>query len=155
MNTRALLKALTCGHVLALAATFVGCAPLLTAPPGFVEIEGEPYDYRASNADGLVISVRKIDHDPKGDLKFWARALENELRLGRGYALLSTRDVKTAKGLSGKELRFGHDEGASPHLYWVTLFVTESTLYVVEAGGTKALVETHQRELETAIASLD
>lgn len=134
---------------------FACCAPPLTVPPGFVEIEGEPYDYRASSADGLVISVREIDHDPKGDLTFWVRAVENELRLGRGYALLASRDVQTAKGLRGKELRFGHDEGTSPHLYWVTIFVTKKTLYVIETGGKKELVDQHEAALEAAIRSLD
>lgn len=136
-------------------ALFSACAPLLTTPPGFVEVVGQPYDYRAASADGLVISVRAIEHDPKGDLAFWVRALENELRLGRGYALLSSSEVTTAKGLAGKQLRFGHDEGASPHLYWVAVFVTSSTLYVIEAGGTKELVEKNQQVLEKAIQSLD
>lgn len=134
---------------------FSSCAPLLTTPPGFVEVEGEPYDYRAASADGLVISVREIDHEPKGDLAFWVRAMENELRFGRGYALLTTSDVTTAKGLAGKELRFGHDEGSSPHLYWVALFVTKSTLYVIEAGGTKELVEKNRDLLDKAIKSLN
>lgn len=139
----------------AIAVAAMGCAPLMTTPPGFVEVKGEPYDYRASSADGLVISVREIDHEPKGDLAFWVRAMENELRLGRGYALLTTRDVKTSKGLAGKELRFGHDEGSSPHLYWVALFVTASRLYVIEAGGTKELVEKHEDVLNGAIQSLN
>jgi hypothetical protein len=143
------------GVISVLSLVFSGCAPLLTTPPGFVEVEGAPYDYRASSADGLVVSVRAIEHEPKGDLAFWVRAMENELRLGRGYALLTTSDVKTAKGLVGKELHFGHDEGVTPHLYWVALFVTKSTLYVIEAGGTKELVEKNQTLLDQAIKSLD
>ncbi len=131
------------------------CSPLMNPPPGFVEVKGEPYAFRASNADGLVISVREIEHDPKGDLGFWVRAIENEMRLGRGYALLSTKDVQTSKGLAGKELRFGHDEGSQPHLYWVVVFVTEDKLYVVEAGGTKALVDSNESLLDNAIRSLN
>lgn len=132
-----------------------GCAPLMNAPPGFVEVEGEPYSFRASNADGLVIAVREIAHDPKADSAFWVRAIENELRLGRGYALLTVQDVQTAKGLQGKQLRFGHDEGATPHLYWVAVFVTDAKLYVVEVGGTKELVETNETLLARAIRDLN
>lgn len=148
-------RQMVCGALVTLSATFGGCSPLLTTPPGFVEVEGKPYDYRAASADGLVIGVRAIEHEPQGDLAFWVRAMENELRLGRGYALLDTRDVKTAKGLTGKELHFGHDEGSTPHLYWVAVFVTKSTLYVVEAGGTKELVEKNQPLIDAAIESLD
>lgn len=137
------------------AAVVVGCGPLMNTPSGFVEIEGEPYAFRAANADGLVISVREMSHHPKGDLAFWVGAIEKELRLGRGYALLGTSDVKTARGLSGKELRFGHDEGSSPHLYWVAVFVTDSKLYVIEAGGTKELVDKNEALLSDAIESLD
>lgn len=131
------------------------CTPLMTPPPGFVEVKGEPYAFRAANADGLVISVREIEHDPKGDLGFWVRAIENEMRLGSGYALLTTKDVQTGSGLAGKELRFGHDEGSQPHLYWVVVFVTDDALYVVEAGGTKELVEGNEPLLDRAIRSLN
>jgi hypothetical protein len=133
----------------------VGCAPLMNPPPGFVEVEGERYTFRASSADGLVISVREIEHDPKADLAFWVRAIENELRLGRGYALLTVQDVQTAKGLKGKRLRFGHDEGATPHLYWAVVFVTDGKLYVIEVGGTKELVESNEALLEKAIFDLN
>lgn len=133
----------------------LACSPLMNTPSGFVEVKGEPYDYRASSADGLVIAVRELDHEPKGDLAFWVRAVENEMRLGRGYALLDTREVKTSRGLAGKEMRFGHDEGSNPHLYWVAVFVTDTKLYVIEAGGTKDLVEKSEALLEAAIVSLN
>lgn len=132
-----------------------GCSPLMNAPPGFVDVSGGAYDFRAVSADGLVIAGREMKNSPRGDMAFWVKAIENELRFGRGYALLGSRDVKTAKGLLGRELRFGHDEGASPHVYWVAVFVTERKLYVVEAGGTRELVEQNEASLKQAISSLD
>jgi hypothetical protein len=81
-----------------------------------------------------VIAVREIDHEPKGSVDFWTRAIENRMRQRGGYALLGSKDVKTAAGVPGKQLRFGHDEGNKPHVYHVTLFVTDDTLYVLEAG---------------------
>jgi hypothetical protein len=131
-----------------------GCGSSFQAatPAGFVELEDqEQYDYRATNADGLVIAVREIDHEPKGTIDFWTRAIENRMRQRGGYALLGSRDVKSASGVAGKQMRFGHDEGNKPHVYHVTLFVTDSTLYVLEAGGTKEQIERHAAELDWSV----
>ncbi|MBI4702597.1 MAG: serine/threonine protein kinase [Deltaproteobacteria bacterium] len=132
-----------------------GCGPSFAAvtPPGFVELEQgdySPYDYRATTADGLVLAVREIEHDPKGEIGFWTRAIENRMRQRGGYALIETRDVKSADGLAGKQLRFGHDEGQKPHLYYVTVFVTDATIYLLEAGGTKELMEKGTKEVDAA-----
>ena len=65
---------------LALVASLAGCGPSFQAstPPGFVELEDQTqYDYRATNADGLVIAVRELDHEPKGQIDFWTKAIEN------------------------------------------------------------------------------
>jgi hypothetical protein len=133
-------------------------------PAGFVELdETDPaYAYRATTADGLVVAVREVENEPRGELSFWARAVENELRQRGGYALLAQRDVKTHEGLPGKQLRFGHDEGNQPHEYNVTLFVKDSTsmlfwtnssLYVLEAGGTKELMTRHAKALDDYVTS--
>ncbi len=139
---------------LLLALTTVGCGHSFEAstPQGFVELEDqEEYDYRATTADGLVIAVRELEHEPKGTQDFWTRAIENQLRQKGGYALLGKHDVTTKTGLKGKQLRFGHDEGGTPYLYVLTLFVTDDTLYLMESGGTKELVERHREQLEWAI----
>jgi hypothetical protein len=132
----------------------IACGPSFQAatPPGFVELEDQhAYDYRATTADGLVISVREIEHEPKGEMDFWKRAIENQMRQRGGYALLGSRDVKSADGIDGKQLRFGHDEQAAPHLYYVTIFVTKKHIHLLEAGGTKALMEQHAEQLDWAI----
>jgi len=133
------------------------CAPSFqtTTPPGFVELDRDDddpaYDYRATTADGLVLAVREIDHEPKGELSFWVRAIENEMRNRGGYALLESKGVQTSQGLNGQQLRFGHDEGSEPHLYYLTVFVTDEHIYLLEAGGTKKLVEAHQAQIDTAV----
>lgn len=120
-------------------------------PKGFVELDARrPYHYRAVTADGLVLAARVIDHDPKGEVTFWTTAVANQLRRA-GYALLEERDVETDAGLAGKQLRFGHDEGQRPHLYYVTLFVTDSNIYVLEAGGTKKQIEASSEQIDWAI----
>jgi hypothetical protein len=136
----------------ALAALACGPSFKTATPPGFVELEDQnAYDYRATTADGLVIAVREIDNDPKGEMAFWLRAVENHMRQRGGYALLGTHDVKSADGVAGKQLRFGHDEEATPHLYYVTVFVTDDSILLFEAGGTKELMNKHAEQLDWAL----
>jgi hypothetical protein len=129
------------------ASGLVGCsAPFQSiTPSGFVELETRDTDYkhRVTNADGLVLATRVLKHEPRGELSFWERAVENQLRNRGGYALLGKADVKSADGTPGKELRFGHDEGSQPHLYTVWIFATEERLYRHEAGGTRELMKQH------------
>jgi hypothetical protein len=144
----------TIAALFALAAA--GCGPKFqhTTPKGFVELEDQDdYDYRAVTADGLVVAVRAIDHEPKGEISFWTEAVINHMRQRGGYALLDRHDVKTSSGLPGTQLRFGHDEGQQPHLYWVTLFVTEDTIYVLEAGGTREQMAARETEISEAVQS--
>ena len=127
-----------------------------TTPAGFVELpEQERYDYRATTHDGVVLSVRSLDNEPRGDEAFWTRAVELRLRHQGGYALLDSRAVSAKQGLTGRLLRFGHDEGARPHLYQVTLFVTHKRIYLLEAGGSRASVERETPKLDAFIAQFE
>lgn len=123
-------------------------------PSGFVELEDQDdqgYDYRAVSADGTVLAVRALDHEPKGEMSFWTEAIANHMRRRAGYALLSTKEVTTRSGLKGKQLRFGHDRGKTPHLYYVTVFVTEDKIFVLEAGGTKEQLEARDAAIAASI----
>lgn len=142
--------------LLSLGLLVAGCGPSFEAatPPGFVELEDQTlYDYRATTADGLVIAIRELDHEPKGAMEFWTRAIENRMRQRGGYALLGTHDVKSKDGVDGKQMRFGHDESGRPHLYYITVFVTEKHLFLVEAGGTKELMERNAKDIDWAISN--
>jgi len=122
-------------------------------PPGFVDM-GTVYadgEYRATTADGVVIGIRNVDNEPKGELPFWSRALENRMREVGGYALIEKRQVTNRAGATGTQLRFGHDEGKTPHLYWVTIFVTDKRIFILEAGGTKAEMERQEAQISWAI----
>jgi hypothetical protein len=134
-----------------IAAIVCGChASFATsAPQGSIELdESSHYDFRATSADGLVLAVREIDNEPMAGLDFWARAVENAMRQRGGYALLQARDTTIAGGVRARQLRFGHDEANRPHLYYVTLAVTGSTIYLLEAGGSRPLVEQHDKLIE-------
>jgi hypothetical protein len=142
---RSLVRTLLLVALGAVASLVVGCGrPYAAAtPPGFVEFEGR-YDgdeYRAATADGVVLGIRAFDNEPKGELTFWVRAIQNRLRDQGGYALLETRPVQDRGGLKGTQMRFGHDEEKSPHLYHLVVFVTEDRVYLLEAGGQKAQIE--------------
>lgn len=133
-----------------------GCRPFKPAtPPGFVDFSEkyEDHEYRATTADGLVLGIRAFDNEPKGEIGFWLRAIENRMRDTSGYALLETRDVKDIHGNPGKQLRFGHDESGVPHLYYVTVFVNDDHVFLLEAGGTKDLVEKHADQIEWSVAN--
>lgn len=124
-------------------------------PEGFVELDEDHYDksaheYRASTADGVVLGVRAYENDPTVDLALAVRALENRVRLGEGYALLEKKEATARDGTKGTTLRFGHDEPGGAHLYYVTIFVTDDWVYLVEAGGKKDLVEKAQRSIDWA-----
>jgi len=119
----------------------VGCGvSFATAtPPGFVELndQGPLYDYRAVSSEGVVIGVREIEHDPKGDDTFWVSAIRTEMREKAGYSLLGEKKVSTRSGLKGTQLKFGRDEDGEPMLYDITVFVTEKYIFLLEFGGAK------------------
>jgi hypothetical protein len=134
-----------------------GCGhPFVAATPqGFVDL-GERYphgEYRATTADGVIIGIRAYDNDPQGELSFWSRALERRMRETGGYALLDKHPVSARGGLTGIQMRFGHDEGKEPYLYEIVLFVTEKKIYLLEAGGTKTEMAKQDAQIEWAIKS--
>ncbi len=98
-----------------------------------------------------MIGVRAYDNDPKGELSFWARALERRMRETGGYALLDKHDVQGRGGLTGTAMRFGHDEGKEPYLYSIVLFVTDRKIFVIEAGGTKAEMARQEAQIDWAV----
>jgi len=145
---------------LALALATPACARHFVpqTPQGFVDM-GEGYpdgEYRATTADGVVIGIRNVDNEPRGELSFWAKSLENRMREMGGYALLDKRQVTNRAGAddagkTGIQLRFGHDEGKTPHLYWVTLFVTPKRIFILEAGGPKPEMERQAAQIQWSI----
>ena len=139
-------------------AALAGCGRSFVpyTPPSFVDL-GDHYahgEYRAASADKVVLGVRSFDNDPKGNLSFWSRALERRLREMGGYAFIDKRDVAAQGGLTGVVMRFGHDEGKTPFLYTVALFVTATKIYLVEAGGEKEEYVKVEPQIQEAITRL-
>lgn len=144
----------------ALFALGTACSPhfhLPTASDFGVLDESHPYDFRAATPDGLVMAVRELHYENKqGELPFWVKAIKNEVRNERGYSLLEEKDVTTKRGLSGTQLHFGMDREGEPSEYIVTVFALERRkkvrLYVVEAGGSQALMKAHRAQIDWSIS---
>ena len=137
---------------LALLASGCGHAFTMDRPDNFVVIdEDTAYAERMTNANRVVIGIQEIDNDEEGSLSFWTDAIRNKVRVLQGYALVSETEVRARSGQRGKQLRFGRDEGSIPHLYWVTIFVTEDHIFVIEAGGRREHFERVQAQVERAI----
>ncbi len=133
--------------VLALA----GCSRgfVLVTPAGFAELEAQhEYAYRATNAEGVVIAVRREDNRPYGDLAFWTGAVDAHLRRG-GYVADKAVDVQAGNGVPGRQIRYHLARDGREFVFWVSVFVTDADVVVVEAGGDRA----HFDKLETAVSS--
>ena len=146
-----------CAVVLALSAT-AACGPSVTlqTPSGFAVLEGQKeYVYRATSAEGVVVGVRAEKNEPKGNLEFWTNALDRQLRRGGYVAEGDAREVRTATALSGREIKYTRMENGRQYRFWMTVFVTEKRVWVVEAGGDADLFkEKTQTAVQKAIESL-
>ncbi|HSO40384.1 MAG TPA: serine/threonine protein kinase [Labilithrix sp.] len=117
--------------------------------PGFVALENQhDFDWRATTPEGVVVGIRVVEDEKRGDLGFWTQAMTLQLRDVSGYALLESTETASADGTKGKLLKFGHDEDAKPYVYWVAIFAAQGRLFVVEAGGQKELFERARPNVE-------
>lgn len=146
---------------LAVLFTFLLCAAgcthgaRLTTPSGFATLEEDgAYSYRATSAKGVVLATRTQPNDVKANTEFWAETLDTKLR-DKGYVAEGARNVKTAKGLAGTQLRYTTTKNGREHRYWVTVFTTKAKVFVVEAAGDKEPFDRSVAAVDTAIASLD
>jgi len=135
----------------------VGCGrPFKVATaPGFVPLENQgDFAYRATTPEGVVIAVRVIDDEERGDIAFWTQALTLQLRDANGYALIETTDITSRDGTKGKLLKLGHDEDKKPFTYWVGVYLAQGRLFVVEAGGQKEAFDRARANIEWTMASI-
>jgi hypothetical protein len=143
-----------------IACALLGCGrPFkIETAPGFVELENQgdtsEYAYRATTPEGVTLGARVVPDEKRGDLAFWTRALTLQLHDVTGYAMLEAADVKSGDGTPGKLLKMGHDEDGKPYLYWLAVFMAQSRLFLVEAGGTKEQMERARPQLEWMMRSV-
>jgi len=103
----------------------------------------------------LLIGVRAEKNEPKGNLDFWADAVDRQLRRS-GYVPEGTAaDVRTSTGLHGRELKYTRQKSGRPYRMWIAVFVTEKRVWVVEAGGdADRFKEKQQKGIQKAIESV-
>jgi hypothetical protein len=126
--------------------------------PGFIELGQQTeqgFLYRATTPEGTVMGVRVIEDEDRGDLAFWVRTVTLQMRDIKGYALMSSTDVKSQDGTPGKRLLFGHDEDHKPYLYNLLVFRVPGRVFLVEAGGRREDVEKVSASLEWMLASVE
>lgn len=133
----------------------VGCGAgfHVRTPSGFVELDDDAYDYRATDSDGVILAVRTLDNHPRGDLEFWSGAIDARLR--QRYSAESVHEVGTRSGLVGVQIRYVASRSGRTHRYWATVFVDDDTVYLLEAGGDAELFDADRETVEEAIASFD
>jgi len=148
---RALATFVTLAATVAALAGLTGCGrPFkIETAPGFIELENQgDFSYRATTPEGVVVAVRVVDDEKRGDLDFWTKALVLQLRDVSGYALLASKDVTSLDGTKGKELRFGHDEDNKPFEYLLTVYLAQGRLFLIEAGGSKEQMDKARPSVE-------
>lgn len=129
------LSTLFVGVVATLAVAGCGKPFDVKTAPGFVALEGQSqHEYRATTPEGVVMGVRVVDDEKRGDLSFWTQALVLQLRESSGYALLDSQDTQSLDGTKGRLLKFAHDESGTPYQYWVAIFLAQDRLFVVETA---------------------
>lgn len=129
--------------LLALSLLAPACASFhVNTPNGFAELEDdERYDYRATNADGVVIAVRVVRNEPRASLEFWGRVVDERLRR-QGYVPEGNPEpVRSANGLPGVMFRYGATVGGREHRYQVAVFVQNKKVFVLEAGGDREVFD--------------
>jgi hypothetical protein len=125
--------------------------------PGFIELGQQTehgYQYRATSPEGVVMGVRVIDDEDRGDLAFWVRTVTLQMRDIKGYALVASSDTKSRDGTPGKRLQFGHDEDHKPYVYELSVFHTQGRVFLVEAGGRREDLEKVRPNLDWMLASV-
>ena len=128
----------------------------LETPDGFAELDDGHYDYRATSSAGVVVGVKSHENKPRGSLDFWSGVVTRKLE-DQGYTRVDAkpRTVKSESGVEGRQVRYTFASGGRPHQYWLTLFVTSTRVFVVEAGGDEAFFDKDiAPKVEAAIASL-
>jgi hypothetical protein len=142
--------------LIACSAVLGGCTHdfAIDTPDGFAPLEDQKaYDYRATDAEGVVLGVREKANEPRGDLGFWSTALDAQMRR-RGYTAESAKAVESADGVTGKQIRYSVEKNGRKHAYWITVFVTEDRVVTVEAGGDQAFFAEKEKPIQRAIASV-
>ena len=144
--------------VLAIAAAVGGCQQVkMDVPSSFVSVGKDnlgPYDQRAVSADGVVLACRTQANPSRGSLKFWSKAIKNELAAKPGYALTSDDSAYSYAGLEGRLLVFSTTRQGAAFTYMLGVFVKGNRVILAEAGGRADAVKPLNADLKASLLSV-
>lgn len=139
-------------------AAVTGCtrAPHLDTPRDFAELDApDGQTQKAINANGVAIGVRDQKNEPRATLSFWSSTIDKKLKANGYVADGAPKKVTLAGGREGEQLRYKTTLGGRDHTYWLTLFVTDERVVVVEAAGDAEFFGAAAKDIEASVASLD
>jgi hypothetical protein len=124
----------------------------LILPKQFIETktysENLYYVTRGISADECVISLQQQVNPKNGTLEFWTKSSLRELK-SRGYTLVKSESVHNQQDIAGQFLQFTRKEMS----YWLTIFVDQETILLVEAGGPSKRLSSYKNEYQTVLSS--
>jgi hypothetical protein len=147
MSHRALLLA-----ALLTGMSAAGCGPgaRLETPAGFAVLGDQTeYIYRSTSAEGVVIAIRSEKNLPKGNLDFWADAIDRQLQNQSYQPDGKGTEVRAASGQPGRQMRYTRDNQGRSYRFWVTVFATEDKVWLIEVGGDR---DHFKGKIEAAVA---
>lgn len=137
-----------------------GCATFeVETPSEMVAVEEANREYVAMTHRGVVVRSRVYaqgdgaNEVPRAEHDFWVEAMRERMRTAGGYALLTETDVTSRDGHRGTRLEFGRDHDGRPYQYWLTLFVTEDNIHVIDTGGPEERFDEARDAVESALNS--
>jgi hypothetical protein len=101
-------------------------------PPGFSAWRHTQH-YRATSAEGVLVTVRTVDHDPKADLAFWTEAARERMTAA-GYEEMAVETLQ-ASGVDGTLLELAAPLGTEDWTYLIAFFPTPRRIAIVEVAG--------------------
>jgi hypothetical protein len=147
MRHRALLLA---ALLAGMSAAACGPGAQLQTPPGFAVLGDQTeYIYRSTSAEGVVLAIRGEKNLPKGNLDFWADALDQKLQSNNYRPDGKATDVRAASGQPGRQMRYTREQQGRSSRFWVTVFVTDSKVWLIEVGGDR---DHFKGKIEAAVA---
>jgi hypothetical protein len=144
--------------VLALLVATAGCRMAIEAPEEFLQMSSNARELRLTTAGEARLWVREFTDPDRGDLDFWAKALQNDLVERRGYRLVETGTLTDARGSEGIATRYETTLGGETCGYltaiWVDAGGGEHTIRTAEFVAPLDEFEARLESVRTALATL-
>jgi hypothetical protein len=133
-----------------------GCTHFaINTPGGFAQLQHQApqFDYRAVSAYGVAIGVRVVSNREHGNLDFWSEAADRYLQANGPYHAAGRVDVHGANGIHGRRLAYTYGDAQTGGTYWVAVYVTDTRVFLVEAGGNNDAFARARPSVEQALSS--